>query len=122
VCIIARGQKVLDGRLAEVKATHGSPSIMLGFDDRADGARAMGVLRDIVSHLDDSGLHAELTLRQGVDSQQVLQRIMAQNVRVNRFEIVQPSLHRIFLELAGPGAATPELRDGMARGEEASDA
>jgi ABC-2 type transport system ATP-binding protein len=121
VCIIARGGKVLDGRLAEVKAQHGSPSIMLGFDNRTDGSRAMGALRDIVAHLDESGLYAELTLQPGVDSQQVLQRIMAQNVRVNRFEIVQPSLHRIFLELAGPGAATPEMRD-QARGEEASDA
>ena len=111
VCIIARGRKVLDGALAEVKRQHGGTHVAVAFEDGADGAAAMRAISDQVEIADDSGVSAELRLKTGVDPQQVLERLMQQRVRLRRFERIEPSLHRIFLDKAGPEAAEPERRE-----------
>lgn len=111
VCIIARGKKVLDGLLNHVKAAHGGTHVSVAFEDARQGAAAMLAIRDLVTTADDSGVEAELKLRDGADPQQVLERLMAAGVRLRRFERVEPSLHRIFLDLAGPEALTPERRE-----------
>jgi ABC-2 type transport system ATP-binding protein len=111
VCIIARGHKVLDGPLAEVKRVHGGTHVALAFEDSADGAAAMRGIGDLVAVADDSGVFAELRLRDGTDPQQVLERLLRQGVRLRRFERIEPSLHRIFLDKAGPDAVEPERRE-----------
>jgi ABC-2 type transport system ATP-binding protein len=105
VCIIARGRKVLDGLLAEVKRSHGGTHVAVGFEDVTRGAEAMRLLSDLVEKADDSGVFAELTLRPGADPQAVLERLVRAQIRVRRFEEVEPSLQRIFLDTAGPDAA-----------------
>jgi ABC-2 type transport system ATP-binding protein len=112
VCIIARGRKVLDGGLAEVKRVHGGTHVAVAFEDGAAGAEAMGAIADLVAAADDSGVFAELKLKEGVDPQLVLERLMKTGARIRRFERIEPSLNRIFLDKAGPGAAdaaTPEV-------------
>ena len=111
VCIIARGRKVLDGALAEVKRQPGGTHDPVAFADGAAGAAAMRAISDQVEIADDSGVSAELRLKTGVDPQQVLERLMQQRVRLRRFERIEPSLHRIFLDKAGPEAAEPERRE-----------
>lgn len=111
VCIIARGTRVLDGPLAEVKRRHGGTHVAVAFEDGAAGARAMRSVSDLVAKADDSGVFAELSLRDGTDPQELLDRFVKAGVRLRRFERVEPSLHRIFLDLAGPSAAAPERRE-----------
>jgi len=111
VCIIARGRKVLDGALAEVKRVHGGTHVAVAFEDSSQGAAAMRAISDLVEVADDSGLFAELKLKENTDPQLILERLMRQNVRLRRFERVEPSLQRIFLDLAGPQAAEPERRE-----------
>jgi ABC-2 type transport system ATP-binding protein len=105
VCIIARGRKVLDGALAEVKRVHGGTHVAVAFEDGADGAAAVGSISDLVAKSDDYGVYAELALRDGVTAQTVLERLLRSGARLRRFERVEPSLHRIFLDTAGPDAA-----------------
>ncbi len=114
VCIIARGRKVLDGPLAEVKRAHGGTHVAVAFEDAADGAAAMRVIGDLVEAADDSGMSAELELRDGADPQQLLERLMQLRLRLRRFERIEPSLHRIFIDLAGPQAGVEERREGGA--------
>jgi ABC-2 type transport system ATP-binding protein len=112
VCIIARGRKVLDGGLAEVKRVHGGTHVAVAFEDTAASAEAMGAVADLVAAADDSGVFAELKLKEGVDPQLVLERLMRTGVRIRRFERIEPSLNRIFLDTAGPdavSAASPEV-------------
>ena len=111
VCIIARGQKVLDGGLAEVKRVHGGTHVAVAFEDTAASAEAMRAVGDLVAAADDAGVFAELKLKEGVDPQIVLERLMATGVRIRRFERIEPSLNRIFLDKAGPEAvnAAPEV-------------
>ena len=106
VCIIARGRKVLDGGLAEVKRVHGGTHVAVAFEDAAAGAGAMSAVADLVAAADDSGVFAELKLKDGVDPQTVLERLMKTGVRIRRFERIEPSLNRIFLDKAGAEAAS----------------
>jgi ABC-2 type transport system ATP-binding protein len=111
VCIIARGRKVLDGPLADVKRRHGGTHVAVAFEDVGQGAAAMRRVADLVARADDSGVFAELTLRDGTDPHVVLGRLVEAGVRLRRFERIEPSLQRIFLDLAGPGSARSEAEE-----------
>ncbi len=105
VCIIARGEKVLDGEIAQVKAAHGGRNVALGFSGDLTQARSAvaHVLGDrtLVTRADDHNRYLDLELAAGADPQVLLQRVVATGVPVTRFELVQPSLHQIFLEKVG---------------------
>jgi ABC-2 type transport system ATP-binding protein len=102
VCIIARGQKVLDGAMADVKAQHGGRFVALSV---ADGSSVdlSSIWRDaaLVERCDDSNRSFEIELAPRADPQDLLHRVLATGARVERFELVQPSLHRIFLDKVG---------------------
>ena len=104
VCIVARGRKVLDGTLAEVKRVHGGTHVAVAFEDGADGAAAIAGVGPLVAKADDYGVYAELALRAGVEPQAVLEQLVRSGARLRRFERIEPSLHRIFLDKAGPDA------------------
>jgi ABC-2 type transport system ATP-binding protein len=110
VCIISRGEKVLDGRVSDVKAAHGTRNIALGL---AGGATApvAAVLADrsLVSRLDDSNRYYELELAPGTDAQVLLRRLVKHGATIERFEMIQPSLHQIFLQQVGAAG----IDDGM---------
>ena len=101
VCIIARGEKVLDGAVSEVKAAHGTRTVALSVD--GDVAELRDVLRDraLVARTDDHNRFYEIEMADGADPQSLLQRVVQAGARVTRFELVQPSLHQIFLERVG---------------------
>jgi len=93
VALLDRGEKLLDGTVGDVKRAHGPNTIALAYE--GDGAfleSLPGVLR-----LTDHGQFAELRLIAGADPQEIL-RAVAGRLRVRRFEIVEPSLHDIFVE------------------------
>jgi ABC-2 type transport system ATP-binding protein len=102
VCIIAQGVKVLDGTVAGVKHEHGGNNVALALAD--GGAELVGrVLSDhkMVERVDDSNRFFEIALQKGADPQVLLRRLVEAGARVQRFEMVQPSLHQIFLEKVG---------------------
>ncbi|HRN54081.1 MAG TPA: ATP-binding cassette domain-containing protein [Gemmatimonadaceae bacterium] len=102
VCIIARGEKVLDGGLAAVKAENAGRTVALAIDGGASTA-VMAVLGDrtLVDRVDDHSRYFEVELREGADAQVLLQRLVAAGAAIQRFEKVQPSLHQIFLQRVG---------------------
>ncbi len=102
VCIIARGEKVLDGSIGDIKSSHGTRNVALGLagDPSPEVSR---VLSDgtLVDRVDDSNRYFEIEMADGAEPQDLLRRIVDTGATVNRFEIVQPSLHQIFLEKVG---------------------
>ena len=102
VCIIARGEKVLDGEVTAVRASHGGRTVALALA-AGTAAAAQPVLRDpaLVARADDSNRTLEVELAPGADAQALLRRLVAAGAGVERFELVQPSLHRIFLDAVG---------------------
>ena len=121
VCIIARGEKVLDGNVNQVKEEHGQRNIALSLE--GDGARGVSsILRDasLVRRADDSNRFFEIEMAPGADPQALLRRIVESGIAVQRFEMIQPSLHQIFLQKVGaetrePGAPpwAPGVEEGM---------
>jgi ABC-2 type transport system ATP-binding protein len=93
VALINRGEKVLDGAVSDVKARHGKNTVVLAFDgDGSFIASLPGVVK-----VTDFGRYVEVRLRDGADPQPLVQEAVAR-LRLRRFEIVEPSLHDIFVE------------------------
>ena len=105
VCIIARGQKVLDGGLAEVKRTHGGRHVVIALEP---GGSVDRVFRDrtLVLQANDYGNYAEVELVDGVDPQRLLHGLIEAGARLTRFEVAEPSLEKIFIDTVGAEAAT----------------
>ena len=102
VCIIARGEKVLDGGVAEVKARHAGRFVAVAFN--GNGAETAATVlgdRALVARADDSNRTLEIELADGADPQRLLKRLVESGAAIARFELVQPSLHRIFLDAVG---------------------
>src|SRR5438034_518101 len=102
VCIIAQGEKVLDGTVTDVREEHGQRNIALALE--GDGmAGVASILRDhsLVKRADDSNRFFEIELAPGADPQALLKRIVESGASVQRFEMIQPSLHQIFLQKVG---------------------
>ncbi|MEY3700866.1 MAG: hypothetical protein RI891_158 [Gemmatimonadota bacterium] len=110
VCIIARGEKVLDGTVAGVKAAAGDRTVALALEGSADPA-VMAVLQDpaLVARLDDRSRSFEVTMPEGADPQLLLTRLIGAGARIQRFERVQPSLHQIFLDRVGASGVEPGM-------------
>ncbi len=102
VCIIARGEKVLDGAVGTVKATHGGRMVALSVGGDARSA-LVPILADrsLVARADDQNRFYEIELAAGADPQRLLHRVIEAGATIERFELVQPSLHRIFLDRVG---------------------
>jgi ABC-2 type transport system ATP-binding protein len=102
VCIIARGEKVLDGVVSEVKAAAGDRVVALSTGGNSRAA-LMPILTDraLVRRADDQNRFYEIELATGADPQELLRRVVVTGAPVQRFELVQPSLHQIFLERVG---------------------
>jgi len=96
IALIDRGRIVLEGPLTAVKSRFGKNSVLVEYD--GDG----GFLRSLpgVARVDDYGGYREVRLRDGADPQALL-RALVERVAVRRFEIVQPTLHNIFIEQVG---------------------
>jgi ABC-2 type transport system ATP-binding protein len=102
VCIIANGEKVLDGALADVRQAHGTRNIAVTLCDAAHNGVG-DVLRDptLVQKVDESTRFFELELAPEADPQVLLRRLVDAGAGIERFELVQPSLHQIFLQRVG---------------------
>ena len=109
VCIIARGEKVLDGPVTDVRTSSGRRNVALALVPNGAGngrpsENGVGtVLRDtrLVRRFDDNNRYFEIELAGGADEQELLHRLIEAGARIERFELVLPSLHQIFIERVG---------------------
>ena len=99
VFMIFRGRKVLDGTLGSIQEEYGADTVRV----RTEQGRACLDGLPGVGQVDDFGQLQELRLRPGADPQSLLAALVART-RVRSFEIVTPSLHDIFVRIAGPEA------------------
>ena len=93
ICLINRGKAVLQGSLSEIKARNGRLFVQIDYE--GDGACLTG--HPSIESLNDYGNHAELRLKPGADSQELLQTAM-RGLRVIRFQVMDPSLEQIFID------------------------
>jgi ABC-2 type transport system ATP-binding protein len=94
VCMLNRAHKVLDGRLREIKKSFSRNAVALQYQGSKD------LLNDpeLVANIRQNGDDIEVLLVPGGNPQTLLRRLIDSNVVVTRFELVEPSLHDIFIE------------------------
>ncbi len=97
ICMIYQGRKVLDGTLTSIQDEYGSDTARVRIESPAEVLQALPG----VEHITDRGHLQELRLARGCDSQRLLAEIMSRT-RVVQFELARPSLHDIFVRIAGP--------------------
>lgn len=116
IVIIARGEKVVDGSVAQVKADFGGRFVALGFTH--DKERASRVLSDtrMIEKVDDYGATAEVKMALGADPEALLTALVREGVGLRRFEIVEPSLQAIFIAKVGPEAAVASRSGAVTEG------
>ena len=110
VCIIARGKKVVDGTLSDVKGGHGGRHVVIGVADGLASLDRVLADRTMVKASDTYGQYAELELTEAADPQRLLQDLVQSGATVTRFEIADPTLNKIFIDLVGADAAVPEAQ------------
>lgn len=102
VCIIARGEKVLDGEIGAVKQSFGDRTVALALaGGTTPPVGAVLADKSLVRRVDDHNRYLEIELAPAADPQHLLQRLVQAGASIDRFERVHPSLHQIFLQHVG---------------------
>src|SRR5262245_44914498 len=111
VCIIARGQKVLDGSLGDIRRGNLGHTYRVAFDSiTPEALTAMAPLPGV-----RVGDQWELDLQTDRDVRAALARLASADVSLAAFERVRPSLHQIFVDKVGHAevaARHPEVARG----------
>ena len=95
ICMISQGKKVLDGKISDVKSRFGKNAIHAEID--GDGSFISSVPG--VASVTDFNNYKELRLSANANTHQILKQII-EKVPVRRFELVEPSLYDIFIDMA----------------------
>ena len=98
IFMIYQGNKVLDGTLDNIQSKYGTDTIRLLTESQTD----IGPLPGVVNSVRD-GRYQLLNLAPDADTRQILSQIIAKD-NIKHFEIAKPSLHDIFIRIAGPEA------------------
>jgi ABC-2 type transport system ATP-binding protein len=96
ICLINRGEAVLQGKLKEIKGRYGRSNVQIEYEGSDEFLRENG----LVQSFNNYGNYVEVRMAPGADSQKLLQAV-AQRSRVNKFELVEPSLEDIFIDTVG---------------------
>lgn len=96
ILMINKGQVVLYGGLAEIKAKFRNNSVIVECDGE------LGEIEGVVRRHNQKRA-VELVLDATTTPQQLLERLIKKGIVVNRFELSTPSLNEIFLKVVGNG-------------------
>jgi ABC-2 type transport system ATP-binding protein len=110
VCIIAGGEKVLDGNLRDIRRSNRTNHYAIAFDEPSAAAdRFMATWRGFerADRIQDAW---EVELKPDADPRELVAAANQLDVPLSRFEHVQPSLHEIFVQRVGD-AARPRRRE-----------
>jgi ABC-2 type transport system ATP-binding protein len=94
ICLVNRGKSVLEGELRSIKSRYGKNNVQMEYE--GDGAFLQS--SELVQSFNNYGNYVEVKLRPGADAQALLQSAMSR-VRLNKFELVEPSLEEIFIDV-----------------------
>jgi ABC-2 type transport system ATP-binding protein len=96
ICLIDQGRAVLQGEVRAIKSRFTRRSVLIAYE--GDGRFLDD--RRLIERRSDFGDHVEVELADGVDSQELL-RSASGAARVTRFQVKEPSLEEIFIDVVG---------------------
>src|SRR6266550_9167939 len=94
ICLINRSRKILEGSIRSVKAAFGRNAVAL----RLTGGEEVLADPTLVSSVERHSDGLEALLAEDASAQQLLQRLVLAGAHIQRFEMIEPSLHDIFIE------------------------
>ncbi|HUA34815.1 MAG TPA: ATP-binding cassette domain-containing protein [Candidatus Binataceae bacterium] len=94
ICLMNRGRALLAGDLREIRSRAGKRSIVIESEGGAEFLKECS----LVASFHNFGTYVEIGLKDGNDPQELL-RLALDHGRVTRFELSEPSLEQIFIEL-----------------------
>jgi ABC-2 type transport system ATP-binding protein len=94
ICLIDRSRKVLEGSIREVKRAFSRNAVAL----RLEGGDNVLMDRSLVNHIERHSDGLEVFLANGTDAQVLLQQLLKAGAKIERFEMIEPSLNNIFIE------------------------
>lgn len=92
IFMINRGQSVLYGELAEIKSKYRNNSVILQYEGDLTQLEGITGKQDYKDHI-------ELFFDATASPQMILEQLVSQGIKIDRFEVSTPSLHDIFLQL-----------------------
>ncbi len=98
ICLIDHGRSVLEGDLKKIKASFGKNTVQMQYEGDLDFDHS-----DLIQSLNNYGNYVELRLQPGADAQKLL-RIACDQARISRFELMEPSLEEIFIDVVNRNA------------------
>ena len=98
ICLIDHGRSVLEGELKRIKASYGKNTVQMQYEGQPPLESC-----DLIQSFNNYGNYVEVRLKPGADSQDLL-RLCSQHARISRFELVEPSLEEIFIDVVGQNA------------------
>jgi ABC-2 type transport system ATP-binding protein len=101
VCIIANGDKVLDGTMRQVKSLHGENYVAITFDPWTREVSTLLQRSPLIETVRETGSIAELALKRDADPQDLLRYLLDGGARIRSFHCGEPSLEHIFLQRVG---------------------
>jgi ABC-2 type transport system ATP-binding protein len=93
ICLINRGQNILDGELRAIKHSYGKNTVHIEFTGPDEFLRLPSI-----TAINRFGAGVEMKLKPGADPQEVLKIAVASGAQITRFELIEPSLNEIFIE------------------------
>lgn len=96
VIIMDRGKVLLSGNLADLKSSLGNKIVSVEFDGNLDGE----ALSNITNSISAFPKSTEIEMAEGYDPDMLLRKLIDQ-VRIRKFEVITPSLHKIYVDLVG---------------------
>jgi ABC-2 type transport system ATP-binding protein len=93
ICLINKGQNVLDGDIRAIKKSYGMNTLNMEFTGPDDFLKSPGIEK-ITRH----GNGVEAKLKTGADPQEILRAAVASRAEITKFELMEPSLNEIFIE------------------------
>ncbi|HKR59930.1 MAG TPA: ATP-binding cassette domain-containing protein [Pyrinomonadaceae bacterium] len=93
ICLVNRSRKIFEGSLREVKRSFGRNAVAL----RMAGGEAVLQNQTLVSAINHHADEVEAVLAPGADVQMLLQELVKSGARIEKFEMIEPSLHDIFI-------------------------
>jgi ABC-2 type transport system ATP-binding protein len=100
ICLINHGKAVLQGDLSQIKKKYGQTNVQIKYEGDAHFLREPRM----VQSFNDYGNYVEVRLAPDADPQDLL-RLTSANARLTKFEVMEPSLEEIFIEVVGKSNA-----------------
>lgn len=97
ILIMNKGKTVLQGNLKDIKATYPATRVQIDTDQ--------DISQQIKSHqlkIENSKNHQyTIKISNEAQAEKLLQELVSANIKINKFEIMKPTLNDIFIEKVG---------------------